>query len=438
MRFNHTSHFVNLASNLSPPTSNMKRLLLFFLSAKLLALMGAFLATFFAPISYKFTAAYDFGLRLPYYLWVWGNFDGTHYLEVARNWYHQLEYPFFPLYPLMIRIIFQFFDSLKIYVPYITIGVVLSNLLFLAALFVAYRIIIFDKQKALVPLLFLALITYPTSFFYGAVYNDALFFLLASLTIYFSRQKSFLLASITASFAMLTRLNALALVFLIAFEYLDSIWGGLSPGSGPLRRSFSEASGGEGARLRAVARQRWWNLEIKSKLTLKEIFRSKVFFVGLVPLTFIGYLIYIQNLSGNWQDFFTSMKVWNQSEPTIPLQVAYRYLKIFLTVPPSALVFWVAVFEFLSVLFYLAMLVFSFRKIRLSYWIFFAVSILIPSLTGTFAGMPRYGLHIYPFFLSIALFLQSKPLRFKLAYFAVSLVLFLFAITLFTRGYFVS
>lgn len=387
----------------------MRKLLLFFLSWKLLVFAGSFLATLLAPLQVKFVAGYDFGLRLPYFLWIWANFDGMHYLEIARNWYHHLEYPFFPLLPLIIRSVFQFFDIFKIYVPYLTIGVIFTNLAFLASLFVVSRIINLDKQKTLTPLLFLILLTYPTSFFYGAVYNDSLFFLLSSLTLLFSRKRNFLVASIFGGLATLTRLNGLALVFLIVFEYIGTHW--------DIKKIISET---------------------KSKLHPQEILKSRIYFIILIPLAFIGYLYYIQYLSGNWQDLFTAMKVWNQSDPTFPLQVVYRYLKIFLTVSPAALVFWVAAFEALSVLFYVAMLIFSFKKIRVSYWVFFAVSILIPSLTGTFAGMPRYGLHIYPFFLSIAIFLQDKPSKFKLAYFAISLAFFLFAITLFTRGYFVS
>lgn len=386
---------------------------------------GAFLATQLVPISYKFTAAYDFGLRLPYYLWVWANFDGVHYLDIAARGYQSLEYPFFPLFPFSINVLSQSLVLIKVQIPLLFSGILVSNLAFLVSLFVVSRIINLDKplgsgstlltasargkQRALTPLLFLILITYPTSFFYGAVYNDSLFFLLASLTLLFSRKRSFATASMFAGLATLTRLNGLALVFLIGFEYIGSIWS-----------------------LKKLG------IELKSKLALREIIKSRIYFVALIPLVFIGYLFYIQNLSGNWQDLFTAMKVWNQSEPTFPLQVAFRYLKIFISVPSSALVFWVAALEFLSVLFYISMLIFSFKKIRLSYWVFFAASILIPSVTGTFAGMPRYGLHIYPFFLSIALFLHDKPLKFKLSYFAISIALFLFAITLFTRGYFVS
>ncbi len=64
------------------------------------------------------------------------------------------------------------------------------------------------------------------------------------------------------------------------------------------------------------------------------------------------------------------------------------------------------------------------------------MSILIPSLTGTFAGMPRYGLHLYPFFLSVAMLLEKRPLMVKATYVAISLALLFIGICYFTRGYF--
>lgn len=387
----------------------MKRVIVAFLGWKVMILIGVYVATFVLPFYPKFSAALDFGLRLPYFIWIWGNFDGTHYLEIARNGYHFLEYPFFPLFPFLIKILFEIPDTFKIYLPFIISGIIISNIAFFLSLLVVLKLLDFDKNKVLKPLVLLVIVFFPTSFFFGAVYNDSLFFLFATLTILAARKRNFLGAGIFGSLATLTRLNGLALIFLIAFEYIGSHW--------DIKKLLSET---------------------KSKLELEEIMKSKIYTVLLIPLIFIGYLFYVQYLSGNWQDLFTAMKVWNQSEPTFPLQVAFRYMKIFLFVDKNTIVYWVAAFEFLSVLFYVAMLVFSFKKIRLSYWIFFAVSILIPSITGTFAGMPRYGLHIYPFFLSIALFLENKPLNFKAFYFAISLALFLFAITLFTRGYFVS
>lgn len=387
----------------------MKKILMYFISWKILVLIGAYLATFLAPISYNFTTASSFGLKLPYYLWIWANFDGGHYLRIANEGYRHLLYPFFPLYPLSIHILDEILKALSIHLPLLASGFLVSNIAFFLALLVMIRMLILDREKNLIPLILLIVITYPTSFFYGALYNDSLFFLLASLTIFFARNRNFLAAGILGGLATLTRLNGLALIFLIAFEYMGFNW------------NFKNITS-----------------ELKSKISVKEILRTKIYLIALIPAAFVGYLFYINQISGDWQNLFTTMRIWNQSEPTIPIQVAYRYLKIFLSVPPQTLVFWVAVFEALSVAFYVAMLVFSFKKMRFSYWIFFAVSILIPSLTGTFSGMPRYGLHLYPFFLSIALFLERKSLDFKLRYFIISLALFLFAITLFTRGYFVS
>jgi len=36
-------------------------------------------------------------------LYSWANFDGAHYINIARDGYHQFDQAFFPLYPLMIR-----------------------------------------------------------------------------------------------------------------------------------------------------------------------------------------------------------------------------------------------------------------------------------------------------------------------------------------------
>ncbi len=392
----------------------MKKIIFYFLSSRALALIGVILATLLLPLNRDFTAFKDYALGLPYYVWIWGNFDGVHYLDIATRGYQNLEYPFFPLLPLIIRGLFEAFDLLNFSIPYISLGVIISNISFLISLFVIWKILTLDNQKKLLSLLLLIIVTFPTSFFYGAVYNDSLFFLLASLTLLFSRRRNFLLAGAAGALATFTRLNGLALLFLILFEY------------------FSSQKENEHWKLKVILRQ------IRAKFRITNILQSKIYAVLFIPLAFAVYLFYVQMLSGSFMELFNSMRVWNQNELTFPLQVVYRYFKIFLTVSPSTLVYWVAVFEFVSVLFYLAMLAFSFKKIRLSYWVFFAVSILIPALTGTFAGMPRYGLHIYPFFLSIALFLKNKPLTVKALYFIISLGLFLFAITLFTRGYFVS
>ena len=164
----------------------------------------------------------------------------------------------------------------------------------------------------------------------------------------------------------------------------------------------------------------------------------KIFFILLIPFTFLDYLAYIQYKFGSWQLLFQNLAIWNQEKIVFPIQVFFRYAKIFLFHTPTAVTYWVAVIEFLFVAFYIFILIYSFKKIRLSYWIFMAISLLIPTLTGSFAGMPRYGLHLYPIFLTLAMVLDKKSTLVKLIFLTVSIALFFITLALFTRGYFIA
>lgn len=391
------------------------KLLLIFLTWEILIYSFAFVATKIFPLQDKFTAGHDFGLQLPYLLWIWGNFDGTHYMEVARNGYHALEYAFFPLYPILIKFLFETFKLIGVYLPYLISAQIISNLAFLLSLFVIYKILTLDRLGGLLPLIVGCIILFPTSYSYGAAYNDSLFFLFATLTIYFARKRLFVLSSIMGALATLTRLNGIALVFIVLLEYYISNDNIINQ----------------------------WNIrtliqKAKKALEFREMLSKKIFAVFLIPLSFLGYLLYVHIWHGNWNLVFSSMEVWNQSKLTFPLQVFWRYLKIFFLSPAVNLTYWVTVLELLFVLFYIFIIIYSYKKIRLSYWAFFVISIIIPPLTGTFAGMPRYALHLYPFFLGLSLFLSNRNIFFKAIYFTISAFLLFLFIGLFTRGYFIA
>ncbi len=374
----------------------VKKIFLYFIIWKIITLLVAFVATFLLPNISTFEGG-KFATGIPFLIRIWGNFDGYHYMEIAQRGYQNLEQGFFPLFPILIRSFTTIFQT-----PLIISGQIISNLSFIASLFIINKLLIIDKKKKLFNLLVFIIIFFPTSFFYGAVYNDSFFFLLTTLTIYFSRKKMWILASIFGAFATLTRLNGLALFIFIIAEYI---------------------------------------ITYKIKLTnfnLKSLIKNNLWFVFLIPLSFIGYLIYIQIKFSDWHLVFSSMKIWGQDKLTFPLVVFWRYFKIIVLYPTFHLNYWVAVFELLMVIFYILLLFYSYKKIRFSYWILFALSILIPSLTGTFQGMPRYGLHLFPMYLSLSLFLENRGLFVKFLYFTISIILLIFALTLFTRGYFIA
>lgn len=395
-------------------SSYVKFIIFGFLAWKALSYIFAYLATFISPLQISFVTDAEYRFAHNYFIWIWGNFDGFHYMSISKYGYALHQHAFFPLYPLMITwlksLLILFTD-----VHRLIIGQLLSNGMFFLSLFIMYKLAKLDKYKMHFLLLLLVVLTFPTSFFYGAVYNDAPFLLFALLTIYYARKKRWVLSSLFGGLATLTRLNGLVLGFLILLEYLTQ-----------------NDSVGETWQIKRIVRQ------VKIALSPRQILASKIFALVLIPLSFLSFLAYVHYMYGDWQLVFRSMEAWGQDKLTFPLQVFWRYLKIMLRVNPLTITYWVAMLELSSVLFYIAMMVYGLKKIRLSYWLFFTISILIPSLTGTFQGMPRYGLHLYPFFLTVALFLEKKSMRTKVLYFALSLVLFLLCLTLFTRGYFVA
>ncbi len=390
----------------------LKKSLLLFFSWKALVLFFAYLATLLLPFKEfpkSFIADPVFGRSLPYFVWIWSNFDGFHYISLAKYGYTVFEHAFFPLFPLLIK-------SLNIFgVHPVIAGQIISNIFFLGALFVSFKLLSIDKKRSSFLLFGVVLILLPTSFYFGAVYNDSLFFFLATTSLYFARKRSFLLASIAGALATLSRLNGLVLVFPILFEFLSA------KDKNPIDT---------------------WNLTKLKKEIDREIRKlipsEKVYFVILIQLAFLGYLLFTQINYESWTKVFSAMSVWNQDRITFPLQVFWRYIKIIGSFEFSNYVYQVALIELFFVFLYIATLIYSYKKIRFSYWLFFAVSILIPSLTGTFQGMPRYGLHLYPFFLSLVLFLEHRSISTKLIYFAISVFLLYYCLSLFTRGYFIA
>src|SRR3989344_4233726 len=69
--------------------------------------------------------------NLPKLFTALANFDGVHYLLIAKNGYAQYQQAFFPLYPLLIRWLSSLFLN-----NHLVTGLLISNLSFLVGLFI--------------------------------------------------------------------------------------------------------------------------------------------------------------------------------------------------------------------------------------------------------------------------------------------------------------
>jgi hypothetical protein len=327
-------------------------------------------------------------------LGVWANFDGVHYLNIAKNGYANFEQTFFPAYPLLIRFLAPLFGN-----RFLLAGLFISHLCFLIALILLVRLLDLEFKSKLTidnqPLIILLL--FPTSFFFGAAYSEPLFLVLVLGAFLMARERKWFGAGILGGLASATRLAGIFLFPALLIEFWQK--GGF----------------------------RNWKLEIRNLLWLL-----------LAPLGFVAYMIFLQRAFSDPLMFIHAQKAVGYRETgriiLLP-QVFWRYLKIFFSVSPWSFAFWIAVFEFAVTILFLALILFSFSKRLLSYSVFMLLSVLIPTLTGTLNSLPRYVLTCFPGFVLLGTIKSRKLfLTISLGF----LILLVLLTALFSRGYFIS
>lgn len=326
---------------------------------------------------------------------VWANFDGVHYLNIASSGYIT-EARFFPLFPLLIYIL----SIGNLWFPLtFTTAIILPNFLFLGALLVFFKLLKLDYSEKISIGSIKYLLFFPTAFFFASVYSEGLFLLLLLSSFYFARKQKWIWAVLAATLLCTTRFVGICIIPALIYEFLQS--NRLS--------SFKE----------------WIKL-------------SAIIFV--IPAGLLMYALFNFYKWGNYLYFLTAQTELGNSRTAttliLPPQTLFRYLKILMSLPPTIFEWWIAVIEILSFVFGGLLLYFAWRnKVRTSYLIYGLLAFLIPVLSGTFSGLPRYLLVVFPVFIGISL-LKSDTI--KKAYMAVGAALLFILFMFFTRAYFIA
>jgi Gpi18-like mannosyltransferase len=337
------------------------------------------------------------GFGLPSWVSALANFDGLHYISIARNGYAQYEQAFFPLYPMLINFLTPLFSNNQLLT-----GLIISNVSFLIGITILARSYK-DSKWIIIFLLF-----FPTSFFFGAVYTEGLFFLLLISTFYFLKKERYLLVVVFAFLASLTRLVGVFLIIPILFHLIQKF----------LRLRSGQA-----------------------------ILNTKYLILLVSPLLGLGlYCFYLWQTTSDPFFFLTSQPIFgaNRSSHLILLpQVYYRYLKIFVTAAHDSR-FYVSVVEFFMFNFVFIILIldlFKNYKFKIKNYdlialnIFSLVNLILPTLTGTFSSIPRYSLFSISFFIYLS---QIKNISIKYLILIIFIILHVLLLGYFTQGYFIS
>jgi hypothetical protein len=356
----------------------------------------------------------EFASIVPNWIAAWANFDGGVFLRIANSGYHVVELPFFPLLPMTMSILGHATGW-----SMTTVGLLIPLFVMPLGIWFAGKLWQMDTKDGIPFYWFvLVLLSFPTAHYFSALYQDSLFFTLATGTVFFARKRNWVGAVFMASLATLARLNGLALLVFLAAEY----WMVAVP---RFERSWGVRS--------------MWRYLPKA-LEWRNWF-GKYAFVWLflfIPLTFVGYLVWIDVRFGDWHRFFSEVEVWHRNRVILPPQTLWRYVKILVLTLSVSLVYFVAVLEAAATALYSLVLGATWGKMRLSYWWWMLAHITIPVITGTLQGMPRYGLHLYPLFLILAVWTSKLPVWARVVYLVFGLGLQAWLAMWFLRGYFVA
>jgi hypothetical protein len=212
---------------------------------------------------------------------MWGRWDSGWYLDIALNGYAlrgpiettQSNVAFFPLYPLLIRTLLLLVpESWRTPEMALFIGVVLSNVMFLVALFVLYRLtLLLFNDRAVAQRTQWYIVLFPTSFFFASAYTEAAFLLFTVAMFYAALRRVWWAAGILGALATLTRPSGILLIVPLAWMYGEMIeW--------------------------KFRRVRWNSL-----------------WLALLPLAFLGFTVSLYPLTGDWIAPMRIQEAWSST-----------------------------------------------------------------------------------------------------------------------------
>lgn len=199
--------------------------------------LGLALVAYLGLILIPFSEADDAWRWLPGNLFLdgWVRWDSGWYANVVTNGYRaqanalgQTNTPFFPLYPLLIRLFEPLFGS-----PYLS-GLFVANVSFLLALLLLYRLVTWHYPPAVANRTVTLLAFSPFSFFFSAMYTESLFLLAVVAAFALGERKRYFWAGLCAAAAAATRAVGVLAVMGLILLYLEQVefqWRRLPPGT---------------------------------------------------------------------------------------------------------------------------------------------------------------------------------------------------------------
>ncbi len=285
---------------------------------------------------------------------VWGRWDAVHYLDIATQGYQGTDMAFFPLFPMLIRIVGGFIGS------HLVAGILIANVSFFFALLYLYKLLEHEYDRSVARRAIFYVSIFPTALFFSAVYSESLFFMLTVASFYYMRSHRWWLAAIIGFFAALSRVEGVLLVVPFVIEWYAQHRGNLQE-----RRGIID--------LCAAA---------------------------LIPLGLAVYMAYLWVLRAD-PLYFSHVQIhWNRHFAPPWVSVINAFDKMSHAIQGQTIANQSLELVFTALM--IAVLLIGWRQLRPSYIAYMALSVLIPMSTSSLMSMPRFALVLFPMFAILA------------------------------------
>ena len=301
-------------------------------------------------------------------------FDSGWYYQIARYGYSFVpggpsvgvgkpgKIAYFPLYPLLMRFAGRLFGRtpLDVYLG----GILVSWVAFAAAMVVLYRLARLDLPRRRAHRAVLLTATFPFSFFFGLVYTESLFLLLALAAFYAFRTRRWMPGALAGGLATATRVNGVLILPALA-----------------------------------------WIAWRAARPTLRDRTRAAAALL-CVPAGIVAYSFFVYRLSGNPFEWAASISRWGYYPGRTPWRAPVDLLSELLTHPYVFLASQpMALYDTLygvTALLFAASIPFVWRKFGAGYGLFMLLNLYVPLSSGAFEGLGRYCSVLFPAFIWLA------------------------------------
>ncbi len=340
-----------------------KKLLYYLIANRVVFLITIYLLAISSPTQkiLPFKSFFDFILTFAH------RWDGNSYTFIASHGYitsgpEKFFIVFPPLYPLVIKFFTLFGIS-----PTAS-GFLSSNAFFVGAMLIFYKLLRLDYDKKFSYLVVVLISIFPTSFFFSVAYPESLFVFLFISSFYFVRKKNYLLSALAGGLAVITRPFGIVIFPALVLQLL-------------IQR----------------------DLTAKRLLSLSLVFGMPILIYLLINYFLFGQpLIFLQFLSENWQKSFALpwdgiLSSWKRGIFTKEFS-DYKFFVGYGEAIASTLA-WISI-------------PFGVKRwgIKSPYLLYLFLATILFTSTGFILSAPRYLLSIPPFFILLAMLVNSNKL----------------------------